>query len=94
MGVHITRAVTVEIQSTIDERKLHHAPDPNNNPYYCPVFAERLSALYIPLLPLWTSIMLSLQFSEKVRRLSNANVESWFNKKKTVIFQGVCSYKR
>lgn len=34
------------------------------NDYFCPKFAERLLEYYIPLLPLWTGMMLPISFPD------------------------------
>lgn len=85
MGLKVNKVVKWEIRM---KKKEAAGSKQNENPYYCPRFAQRLLTLYIPLLPLWTGVMLSVSLPKHVTRLSNANVESWFNKVKTHIFEG------
>lgn len=57
------------------------------NKYYCPDFLAIILQKYIPLLPLWSGILLN------EGRLSNAPVERWFGITKNLILDGVMNQK-
>ncbi|KAI6651821.1 hypothetical protein LOD99_4700 [Oopsacas minuta] len=60
---------------------------PNQNGCYCPEILEYILTYYMPLLPLWSGIILSKVNINAISTDSNAEVENWFKIVKHCIFK-------
>lgn len=64
-----------ELRKNINENA---GDDAENNEYYAPEIADYITNHYMPFVPMWSALLLKLVASNEVR-LSNANVEGYFN---------------
>lgn len=63
-----------------------------DNKYYSPEIADYITNNYMPFVPMWSALLLK-QVSPDIIRLSNANVESYFNIVKKYVLNGEVNLK-